>query len=244
VTEGPGRVQLAPGYVLHQRPYQDTGRILEVFTRDHGRLSLFARGVRGPRAALAGVLQPFQLLLLSFSGRGESATLTAAEVPAYEPALPGGSLMGAFYLSELLMKLTIRLDPAPALFEAYREALASLRAGPLEPALRLFELRLLAAAGYGLDLTAEAGGAPVEPGGHYHFKPGQGLVAAGPEAPGALYGDSLLCLARQEFTGVRVLEDARRLLRAALAECLEGRPLKTRAVAASVLRQTRRPPPQ
>jgi DNA repair protein RecO (recombination protein O) len=244
VTEGPRRAQLAPGYLLHQLPYQDTGRILEVFTRDHGRLSLFARGVRGlstgprPRASLAAVLQPFQLLLLSFGGRGEAATLTAAEVPAYEPPVPGGSLMGAFYLSELVLKLTTRHDPSPEIFEAYRDALGALRAGPLEPALRIFEKRLLAALGYGLDLTSEAGsGAPVAAHAHYHFRPGHGLVAVAPDTAGAVSGASLLALDREELGGSGVLEDARRVLRTALAECLEGRPLKTRAVAVSVRRQ-------
>ena len=57
------RIQLAPAYILHHRPYRDTSRILDVLTRDHGRLTLFARGVRGPKARLAAALQPFRLLL-------------------------------------------------------------------------------------------------------------------------------------------------------------------------------------
>ena len=73
------RVELTPGYVLHHRPWRDTSRILEVLTREHGRLTLFARGVRGPAAKLSPVLQPFQLLLLSWSGRGEAPQLTGAE---------------------------------------------------------------------------------------------------------------------------------------------------------------------
>jgi DNA repair protein RecO (recombination protein O) len=68
------RVQLAPAYILHHRPYRDTSRILEVLTREHGRLSLFARGVRGPKAKLASVLQPFQLLLVSWSRRSISTS--------------------------------------------------------------------------------------------------------------------------------------------------------------------------
>ena len=43
------RIQLQPAYVLHHRPYRDTSRILELFTRDHGRVSVFARGARGSR---------------------------------------------------------------------------------------------------------------------------------------------------------------------------------------------------
>src|SRR5215472_16060438 len=121
------RVQLAPGYILHHRPYRDTSRILEVLTRDHGRITLFARGVRGPKAKLASVLQPFQLLLLSWSGRGEAAQLTGAESADHAPTMPAGLLMASFYLNELLMKLTTRHDPLPALFDDYHATLAGLR---------------------------------------------------------------------------------------------------------------------
>ena len=61
------RVALTPGYLLHHRPWRDTSRILEVITRDHGRITVFARGVRGPKARLASILQPFQMLLLSWT---------------------------------------------------------------------------------------------------------------------------------------------------------------------------------
>ena len=79
MTRSLRRIELTPGYVLHHRPWRDTSRILEVLTREHGRLTLFARGVRGPTAKLAPVLQPFQPLLLSWSGRGEAPALTSAE---------------------------------------------------------------------------------------------------------------------------------------------------------------------
>lgn len=236
---GPRRVHLARGYLLHQRPYRETGRILEVFTRDEGRFTLFARGVRGPRAPLAAVLQPFQLLLISYSGRGEAGQLSHAECVTYEGPLPPASLLSAFYLSELILKLTTRHDPAPELFDDYQRSLAGLRAGgPPEPTLRVFEKRLLQAIGYGLDLTTEAAtGKPIEPHGHYRFAPQQGLIAAPPSAE-AFPGESLLNLAHEELTPA-ALGDARRLLRAALAECLEGRPLMTRTVARAVAGRSR-----
>jgi len=232
------RATLTPGYVLHHRPWRDTSRILEVLTREHGRLTLFARGVRGPKAKLAPVLQPFQLLLLSWSGRGEAAQLTGAERTAPGAALPQGSLLSAFYLNELLLKLTTRHDALPELFDHYRDALEHLRGGaPLEPALRVFEKRLLEVLGYGLDLATEArSGLPLEPAAYYDFHPGIGLVPARSSAAGALCGRSLLNLARESLAGERELEDARRLLKAALGACLEGRPLSTRLVARAMKR--------
>src|SRR5204863_2208 len=161
-------------------PFRIAETIRDKLTREHGRLTLFARGVRGPSAKLASVLQPFQLLLLSWSGRGEAPQLTAAERARHDPALPPECLLAAFYLNELLIRLTTRHDPLPLLFDHYHGALTLLRAGaPLEPALRLFEKRLLEVLGYGLDLATEAhSGKRIEPEGYYHFRAGLGLVRA------------------------------------------------------------------
>ena len=233
------RVELALGYLLHHRPWRDTSRILEVFTREHGRLTLFARAVRGPAAKLAPVLQPFQPLLLSWSGRSEAPGLTGAERAQHVPGLPSACLLAGFYLNELVLRLTTQHDPQPELFDSYHGTLAGLIAGEaLEPCLRVFEKRLLEALGYGLDLAAEAhSGARIEPDRYYDFRPGQGLVPARAHGGDALCGRSLLNLARENLSGARELADARRVLQAALAECLEGRPLATPAVARSMKRR-------
>jgi len=235
------RVALAPAYLLHHRPYRETGRILEVLVRDLGRLTLFARAVSGPKSALAAVLQPFQPLLLSFSLGGEAGQLTGAELAEPTAALSAPCVMPGFYLNELLLRLTLRHDAAPELFDAYRAALERLRAGcQIEAALRLFELELLRRAGYGLDLGAEAAGHALEPEGFYRFRPSQGLYRVGADGPGVLSGHSLAALGRGELSEPWALADARVLLAAALAECLEGRELATRRVARSVQRGSRR----
>ncbi|MFO7275657.1 MAG: DNA repair protein RecO [Pseudomonadota bacterium] len=242
MIRNPRRIQLAPGYILHHRPYRDTSRILEVLTRDHGRLSLFARGVRGPKSKLAPVLQPFRLLLLSWSGRGEAPQLTGAELAGDPTPLPSASLMAGFYLNELILKLTTRHDPSPAAFDAYHAALESLKAhAGLEPTLRIFEKRLLEALGYGLDLTSETRtGRRIDPEAHYHYRPSQGLFLTVADAPGALSGRSLLALANEELGDERELEDSKRLLQSVLAEVLEGRELATRAVARAIARRESR----
>ncbi len=232
------RVALTPGYLLHHRPWRDTSRILEVLTREHGRLTLFARGVRGPNAKLAAVLQPFQLLLLSWSGRGEAPQLTGAERPAPAAALPQDRLLAAFYLNELLLKLTTRHDALPELFDHYHATLGQLRGGAtLEPCLRVVEKRLLELLGYGLDLATEArSGLPLAPNAYYEFHPGVGLLPARSAGARALRGHSLLSLASESLRSERQLADARRVLQAALGACLEGRPLASRLVARAMKR--------
>jgi DNA repair protein RecO (recombination protein O) len=235
-TAHPRRVLLAPGYILHHRPYRDTSRILEVLVRDHGRLTLFARGVRGPKPRFGGVLQPFGLLLLSFQVGREAGQLTGVESAESSPGLPAGSLMPGFYLNELLLKLTTRHDPVPEVFEEYRRALSGLRrGGSVEAVLRVFEKRLLQALGYGVDLASEARtGRAVEAAKFYRFRATEGLFLATGDAADAVAGSSLIELAREELTSGRALEDARRVLKAALAERLEGKELTTRRVARAV----------
>ncbi len=242
MTAHPRRVQLAPGYILHHYPYRDTSRILEVLTRDAGRFSIFARGVRGPKAKLASELQPFRLLLLSWSGKGEAPMLAGAEGAPEQGTLPPSCLMAGFYLNELLLKLTHRHDPVPAVFDTYHATLETLKTGAaLEPTLRIFEKRLLDLLGYGVELDVDArSGARLEPDAYYHFRPAYGVFPAAPDAAGAVLGASLIRLAHEEVATGRELDDARRLLQAALAHCLEGRELSTRAVARAVARKSSR----
>jgi DNA repair protein RecO (recombination protein O) len=236
------RTLLARAYILHTHPFRDTSRILEVFTREQGRVSVFARGVRGPKARLASLLQPFQPLLISFTSHGEAGQLISAESAVADGehshagsltgGLPPAALLSGFYLNELLLKLTTRHDPNAGLFDGYQAALLALTAGgPQEPALRSFELRLLQELGYGLDLTHTVAGGPVTAQGYYHFRPADGLFATTAEHSGALQGSSLLQLSAGLLREGRELADARKVLSAALEHCLEGRPITTRAVA-------------
>ncbi|NDE00910.1 MAG: DNA repair protein RecO [Gammaproteobacteria bacterium] len=240
------RVELAPLYVLHHRPWRDTSRMLEVFTREHGRLTLFARGVRGPKSRTASLLQPFRRLLGSWSGSGDAGQLTAVEAAPMAQQdgaleLPAAALLSAWYLNELLLKLTLRTDAQPMIFDLYDEALGLLRAGePVPPVLRMFERRLLELLGYGIEFGSEARtGAALQPEAYYHFHPGLGFVETRAAATdGVFAGRTLLAIAAEHWQESGVLEDARKIMRLALDGALEGRELRTRDVARAVSRRT------
>jgi DNA repair protein RecO (recombination protein O) len=224
------RVSLEPAWVLHSREYRDTSRILEVFSARHGRLTLFARGARGPKSKLASLLMPFRPLLLSWSGRGDAAQLTGAE-PGESLTLPSRQVMSGFYLNELIISLTTRHDPQPQLFDDYAEALRRLATdAAAEPTLRVFEKRLLTHLGYGLEF-------PVDAQTYYRFHVGDGLAEVREDTPGAYSGRCLLALQDENLRDAESLDVARRLLRQALDHCLEGRELRTRTVARSMVRR-------
>jgi len=244
VTVRGRRVELDAVFVLHHRPWRDTSRMLDVFTREHGRLMLFARGVRGPRSRSASLLQPFVPLLASWTGSGETAQLTQVEAAPGGPVarLPAGALLSGWYLNELLLKLVLRADPQPAVFDLYARTLDRLRDQQAVAAvLRGFERDLLVLLGFGLELGREAqGGAPLQADRYYHFHPSLGFVATRADAEAAYAGRSLLALADDDLQEDAVLEDARRLMRTALDDALEGRELRTRSVARAVTRSAAR----
>ena len=81
------RVEAQPAFVLHARAWRETSLLLDVLSRDHGRIGLVARGVRSARSRTPrSLLQPFAPLQLGWSGRGELSTLNSAE--AAGAALP------------------------------------------------------------------------------------------------------------------------------------------------------------
>lgn len=236
-------IHLQPAYVLHHRPYRDTSRIVELFTRDHGRVTVFARAARGGKgrnASLMSMVQPFNRLLVSWSAGAEAGSLTAAEFDGAYAPLPPDRLLSGCYLNELLMKLFARSDTHAEVFELYLATIEALKHEPDPvPTLRIFEKRLLDALGYGLSLRYETQGSPIEPDRRYHYRLEQGAVRALDVAEGPLVfaGVSLLGLAREELHDTGVRQDARRLLKAALDRILDGRELKSREVLMALRRQ-------
>jgi DNA repair protein RecO (recombination protein O) len=225
------RVWLAPAYVLHQYACRDTSRIVEVFTAEYGRLTLFARGANGPKSTLKGILRPFQRLLVSWSGISEACPLVTAEADGQVTGLPPERLMSGFYLNELLLKLTERRDPHPEIFFSYAACVQALCEGDVEePTLRRFEKRLLNELGYGLELTRTGDGLPVEEDKYYRYALQSGPQLCVADTPGAIYGRSLADLQAESFEDARSLRDAKRVLRAAIDVCLDGRTLKSREV--------------
>lgn len=239
------RVELQPAYVLHRRAYRESSLLLEALTPGFGRLGLVARGGRRPGSRLRGMLEPFRPLLLSWSGRGELLTLTAAEAARPVPTLAPAMLAGGFYLNELLVRLLPRNDPHPALFESYAIALGALSGEPLgldsvqEPVLRVFEKRLLDALGYGLVLDHDVvSGAPLNPDVSYTYR-----LDSGPstEHPGVqqdvpVRGDTLRALAAERLQSPAQLREAKRLLRRVLALHLGERPVRSRALLTTAAR--------
>ncbi len=239
---GRARHDSEPAFVLHSYPYRETSLIIETFTRNHGRIALVARGARRPRSLLRGVLLAFQPILLSWSGKTELRTLHKAEWQGGLPQLTGRALLCGFYLNELMLKLLAREDSHEALFETYHAALATLsNGGDHAMTLRSFEQRLLKEAGYALTLDRDAvSGEEIRAECTYHYLMERGPVRVNPAGLRAaeggqaeenrleLAGQTLLDMARDDYTNPATQQQSKALMRILINHFLGNQTLNTR----------------
>jgi DNA repair protein RecO (recombination protein O) len=224
------RIEQQPAFVLHSRPYRETSLLLELLTRDHGRLGVVARGVRGERARLRrALLEPFESIVVGLWRRGELATLTTIERTATPTSLTGQTVLAGLYLNELVVRLTGRDDPLPALYDAYARTVHRLSAEePVAWTLRRFERDLLQAIGYALPLQHEVqSGAALDPAGHYCYGLGEGLLPCAASDPEALRGRDLLALAADRMPDAEAAPALRKLMRRVIRFHLGGAELRS-----------------
>ena len=170
-------------FVLHSHDWSESSLILDLFTRQHGRVVAVAKGAKRPYSQLRPVLMPFQQLNVGFGvKRAEDAEVWLLRQAEWAggAAWPGGAaLLPGFYLNELLMRLMVRHDPHPALFDAYAQTLQAMGdPALLQAALRAFELILLRRLGHLPDLSVETvDGREVRPGRAYELHPELGVAA-------------------------------------------------------------------
>lgn len=222
-----------PAYVLHTYPYRETSLIVEVFSRDFGRLPLMARGARRPKSAVRGLLLSFQPLSLSWFGKGELRTLHSAEWQGGQPLLQGTALICGFYLNELLLKLLHRDDPHEQLFLYYQETLQELaRRTDYAAVLRRFEMNLLKELGYALTLDHDAdSGAAIEPDMPYRYVFERGPVRQKTGQNGVeLQGKTLLDMADDDYGDPVTLQQSKALMRTLINHYLGEDTLHTRQI--------------
>ena len=233
-----GRVGGQPAFVLHSYPDKETSLIVDMFTRDYGRVGLVAKGAKRPHSALRGVLQTFQPLQAAWSGKAELRTLIGAEWVGGMLPLERTALLCGFYLNELLVKLIARDDPHPVLFDHYVAALNQLAHDePAPVVLRKFERTLLKETGVAADLSrCTSTRAPVDAGTDYVVDPERGprLVRAADSWP-VVCGKTLLDMEREDYSDPLTQAQGKQLMRFLLAHQLGGQPLNTRQILIDLL---------
>lgn len=228
------KVKLTTCFVIHTRAYLESSLLLDVFSRQYGRVDMVAKGIRRNKSRFAGLLQPYQRLQISWVGKRELMTLTDVEedTPAY--AILGNKKIFAFYINELLSKLLHRHEPHPQLFELYEKTITELAAtGHGDVILRNFEKGLLQSLGYGLSLEYDIDdGQRIEADKQYYYLLNKGPSKHIPVTNDyvKISGNSLLALLKGNPATKIELTEIKYLMRSILHIHLDGKPLSSRAL--------------
>ena len=213
------RVRSEPAFVLSSQPWRETSVIAELLTRHHGRVTVVARGAKRVSSRFRGIIMPFVPLVVSFSGAGEIKNLTDARWMGP---------MTAFYVNELILRMTVRGDSSVCLYNDYLQVLSdlTLREGrELSVALRSFEIKLLNSLGWSQASKVEE----IDKGGIWTVRQGE-LVCVDElyEGERAVTRDTARAVAAAKITPCADLREVRDVLRRIIGYYVGDKGLKTR----------------
>ncbi len=233
------RVHQQSAFVLHTRAYTESSLIVEVFSKEYGRLGLLAKGARNPKTRKRGVLQPFQPLLIGWTGKGDLPILTEVEQGAHLFHFDYKSRVCGFYANELIYLLLQRRDPYSELYGSYQMLMSDLHHCALknkerELSLRLFEKQLLSEIGYALILDRDIDQQElINPELVYRYIPEQGPQIyrdRGSRSPLVVSGMVLLCIQRNQYPNDQLMSQAKRFMRHILVSLLGGKKIYSRSL--------------
>lgn len=148
------------GIVLRKLRYGEADSILHLYTREHGRVNAIAKGVRRSRSRFGGRLEPFfRLELMLHEGRGDLATITAADTLDGYPRLRARavSLEAASLACDFVLRLLDdreRNEPAYNLLANFLSLLDDDSRAARDAVSLAFRAKLLLAAGFSPELGA------------------------------------------------------------------------------------------
>ncbi|MGI6406228.1 MAG: DNA repair protein RecO [Syntrophaceticus sp.] len=145
----------AEAIVLRSMVYKEADRILTLFTREEGKVSAIARGVRKTTSRLRGAVQLFSHThLVLYSGRSLD-TVSQGDAEEHFSYLEQDleRFSTASYCAELVDRLTQAREQQPKVFFLLLSALRALKNGNPELTARVFELKLLDILGFCPSLT-------------------------------------------------------------------------------------------
>jgi len=229
-------IELAPGFIIHTRPFQNTSALVDFFSEQHGLVSLVAKGLKRPRSRFAGIIQPFMAVSLSWVGKYDLKTLTNAQANCLLPKLSSYKILLGLYLNELIIRMLQRYDPYPSIYALYEQTLNHIASAQSkhqeESILRQFELGLLAELGYGLDFYHNKTGEGIHEDLLYTFDPISGMVEVSSENESVnrviVSGATMISLRSGVFNDEQTLKESKLLTRALLKFHLENKPLQSR----------------
>jgi DNA repair protein RecO (recombination protein O) len=224
------KVDLTPCYILHSRDYRESSLILEVMSREYGRVSLVAKGAKRNKKHQGINFNLYQKYLMSWVSRSELGTLIDVEIASTMNSMSPQQMMTGFYMNEIVLRLLHKHESHPELFDSYDATIFELAADNTDQALlRYFEKILLQSLGYGVIFDQDQStGSPVVAGDNYYYKLDIGPCSDVQANGIVVSGKTLIELNNETLLDNKNKNEAKILLRSLLKQYLGDKPLASR----------------
>jgi DNA repair protein RecO (recombination protein O) len=144
------------GFILRQRDYRDSDKLLSIFTEQKGKITAVAKGIKKPKSSLRACAQPFCHAYFHFNQGRDMDLLTQGRLLDFYANSRSDLERSLYciYLMELLDKSLLENTPLPRLYHVLLQVLTAINEKGLNPLfIRYFEVSLLANLGYKPELS-------------------------------------------------------------------------------------------
>ncbi|MHC4222024.1 MAG: DNA repair protein RecO [Planctomycetota bacterium] len=221
------RVTDQPAFILHRRDWQNSSLMLEVLTRDYGRVNLLAKGGKNSRSP--GLFQPFSRVTVSWLGRQELKTLTGIDgtLSEFDESL----FLPLLYINELVAAFLPIFDASTEIYSLYDELLSKIEVINFEICLRQFERSTMQVLGYLPDTFVDAdSGKPIDAECSYQFQVNRGFICCESDSKNAIEGRHIILWNQGDYGEPPVAHLAKAIMRVIIDFNLQGKRLKSRDV--------------
>ena len=226
-TQMVNRVTDQPAFILHRKNWQNSSLLLDLLTRDFGRISLLAKGGKNSRSR--GLYQPFSKVAVGWSGRHTLKTLTT--IDGVSGQIPESLYLPLLYVNELVEAFQPGFESSIEIFNLYDELLNQINPYNVEMSLRRFERESMQVFGYLPDLyTDSVQSKPIDPQSCYYFVASRGLVPCSCDHENAIEGRILHFWNQEKFEDAKVAHTAKSIMRCIIDFNLQGKRLKSRDI--------------
>lgn len=141
--------------VLKSIKFGDTSRIATLYSRDHGKVKVIAKGIRSPKSRLAGSLQTFSRIQAVFYKKRTTEIYLLSQADTIEPYQPFHKELNRYVFASAALELLDRLitgeESSPRIFQLSLATLSFMESCPdesLETCFTHFALKLADLLGY------------------------------------------------------------------------------------------------
>jgi DNA repair protein RecO (recombination protein O) len=222
-------------FLLYSQNYLETSALLTLYSLDFGKIKALAKGIKRAKSRLKPAMGMFSLLTISIippKKHGGIYQLISVEdigIENLSSSFSYRSRLIAYYMTELLYILMPYQESDGYVFKLYNKSIITLNEENVEIQLRVFELGVLEALGYGVDFKTDSEGRAFNDLSYYFYNPLEQATQVECDCKNSFSGKVIKSI---EFNSCRwnpeELVALKYIMRVNIQEVLAGRELRTR----------------